>query len=230
MDDMSTAMGNTGTSWNPLMSDFAFPWFMDGLDMAFDIPDFQHDTLPLLAPSVSVPKTMQTQESSEVSSQSYLRPEIICSPHTKACKPFPEPQESSLQMAGAEMYGHIHHIPQQASEALDVFYRSQCHGNQPGIPPRILHAFVELYLEYFDPQFPFLHPSSVEDPDLRWILLLATAAVGSHYSEIKEADAYNAILCDLLARAVEVTVSQRMYSIRLALTDIMIGIREVDEA
>ncbi|KAH7191816.1 uncharacterized protein B0J16DRAFT_368139 [Fusarium flagelliforme] len=192
------------------MSNFAFPWFMDGPNMTFDVPDLQHDILPILDPSASVPNTMQPQPAFVNSRQEYLRPEEICSGYIKPCKSFPQPPESSVQMAGAEIYGHIQHIAQEASEALDVFYRSQCHGNQPGIPPRIIHAFVELYFEYFDPQFPFLHPSSVEEPNLHWILLLATAAVGSNYSEINEADSYNAILCDLLARAVEVTILEKL--------------------
>ena len=230
INNMGDGMENLGTSWNPHMSNFAFPWSMDGLDMTFDVPDFQHDTLPLLTPSASVPNTMPSQSRSESSSQCYLRPITICSPYTKTCKSFPEPQDSSLQMAGAEIYGHIQAIPQQASEGLEVFYRSQCHGYPSFLPPSILHAFVELYFEYFDPQFPFLHPSSVEDSEMSWVLLLAIAAVGSHYSEVKEADEYNVVLCDLLARAVEVTVSSRMHPIRLALTDVMIGIGEVDEA
>jgi hypothetical protein len=200
-------MDTFGMSWNPLMSNVVFPWFLDGLDMTFDLPDFQHDTLPLLTPSVSVSNNMEAQQGPESPTQSFLRPITICSPYTKTCKSFPEPQDSSLQMAGAEIYGHTQHISQEAFEGLEAFYRSQCQGNPPGIPLRILHAFVELYFEYFDPQFPFLHPSSVENSEIPWTLLLAIAAVGSHYSEIKGADQYNAVLCDLLARAVEVTVS-----------------------
>jgi hypothetical protein len=55
---------------------------------------------------------------------------------------------------------------------------------------RLLHCFVELYFEYFDPQFPFLHPSRLEAEDVPWILLVATAAVGSHYSEVQCAEEY----------------------------------------
>ncbi|RFN45483.1 hypothetical protein FIE12Z_10245 [Fusarium flagelliforme] len=213
---MNNVMGDIGTSWNPPISNFAFPWFMDGLDMTFDVPDLQHDTLPLLTPSLSVPTTSLAQPRPDNSSQSYLRPITICSPYTKTCKPFPEPADASLQMAGAEIYGHIQSIPKQTSEGLENFYRSQCHGNAPGMPSRILDAFVELYFEYFDPQFPFLHPSSVENSEIPWILLLAIAAVGSHYSEIKEADQYNAVLCELLARAVEVTVLEKLMKPDLA--------------
>jgi len=112
-------------------------------------------------------------------------------------------------MAGAEVFGHIHELPRQAVEGLNNFYNTQ-RGDSTlvVIPEDILHAFVELYFEYFDSQFPFLHPSRLEDPDLPWVLLLAVAAVGSHYSEIQGADEYNSALSDLLARAVELTVSR----------------------
>jgi hypothetical protein len=111
-------------------------------------------------------------------------------------------------MAGTEIYGHVQGIPEQASESLHRFYMSQhVEPTSVAITQRILHAFVELYFEYFNPQFPFLHPSRLEDPELPWILLLATAAVGSQYSEIQGAEQYSMALCDLLARAVESTVS-----------------------
>ncbi|KAF4499299.1 hypothetical protein FAGAP_4504 [Fusarium agapanthi] len=145
--------------------------------------------------------THQTLEAS-----AYLSPEIICSAYTQPCHPFPEPEANGLQMAGAEVFGHIHEIPRHAVDGLNNFYKTQRQESTETVIPRdILHAFVELYFEYFDTQFPFLHPSRLEDLDLPWILLLAVAAVGSHYSEIQGAEDYNTALCDLLARAVELT-------------------------
>uniref|UniRef100_A0A0D2YHI4 Xylanolytic transcriptional activator regulatory domain-containing protein n=1 Tax=Fusarium oxysporum (strain Fo5176) TaxID=660025 RepID=A0A0D2YHI4_FUSOF len=109
-------------------------------------------------------------------------------------------------MAGAEVFGYIHELPRQAIEDLNKFYKTQRRDSTLlVIPEDVLHAFVELYFEYFDSQFPFLHPSRLEDLDLPWVLLLAVAAVGSHYSEIQGADEYNPALSDLLARAVELT-------------------------
>ncbi|KAF4414728.1 hypothetical protein FACUT_14015 [Fusarium acutatum] len=120
------------------------------------------------------------------------------------CHPFPEPEAIGMQMAGAEIFGHIHKIPRHAVDALNKFYKTQRRDSTPtAIPQDILQAFVELYFEYFDSQFPFLHPSRLEDPGLPSILLLAVAAVGSHYSEIQGAEDYNTALCDLLARAIE---------------------------
>lgn len=112
-------------------------------------------------------------------------------------------------MAGAEIFGHMHDIPQRAIQGLDNFYRTQRQDKTAStIPGSILHAFVELYFEFFDPQFPFLHLSRMQDMDLPWVLLLAVAAVGSHCSEIQDADEYTLALTDLLSRAVESLVSQ----------------------
>ncbi|KAF9773240.1 hypothetical protein IL306_008985 [Fusarium sp. DS 682] len=120
-------------------------------------------------------------------------------------------------MAGAEVFGHIHNIPRKAVEGLNNFYMTQLGDLTPIVIPRdLLHAFVELYFEYFDSQFPFLHPSRLEDPDLPWILLLATAAVGSHYSEIQGAEKYNLTLCDLLSRAVGPAVSDHILNVDVA--------------
>ncbi|KAF5533063.1 hypothetical protein FPHYL_13667 [Fusarium phyllophilum] len=81
-------------------------------------------------------------------------------------------------------------------------------GNSVSIP-----SDTKLYFEYFDSQFPFLHPSRLKDPDLTWILLLAVAAVGSHYSEIQGAEDYNTVLHDLLARAVELPVHDNILNV-----------------
>jgi hypothetical protein len=111
-------------------------------------------------------------------------------------------------MAGAEIFGHIYDIPTKAIQGLNDFYKTQRQDTEPsGIPGSILHAFVELYYEYFDAQFPFLHQSRMQSLDLPWILLLAVAAVGSHYSEIQDADEYTLALTDLLSRALESLVS-----------------------
>lgn len=148
------------------------------------------------------------QDSSQTERHRLLNPENICTAFKRQSLAFPEIDSASLQAAGAEVYGHVQAISQQAVHELHSFYQTQQQDlNSPRIPERVLHAFVELYYEHFDSQFPFLHPSRLEAQDLRWILLLAAAAVGSHYSEIQGAREYNLALCDLLARAVESVVS-----------------------
>ncbi|KAL5619943.1 hypothetical protein FOBRF1_003189 [Fusarium oxysporum] len=196
-------------SWNPVMAYFPFPWFMDELEMPLELPDMAHpeDTAHHAA-------SVQQTATGSASTKTYLSPEHICSSYTLPCRSFPEPQAMSLQMAKAEVFGHIHELPRQAVEGLNNFYKTQqSDSTLLVIPEDILHTFVELYFEYFDSQFPFLHPSRLEDPDLPWVMLLAVAAVGSHYSEIQGAGEYNSALSDLLARAVELTVHDDIWNV-----------------
>ncbi|KAF5696740.1 hypothetical protein FGLOB1_13288 [Fusarium globosum] len=195
-DSLGTMTGNPWMPWNSSMPNFSFPWFMSGLEMPLERPDMapRHEDV-----AHNAALTQQVVEG-----PAYLSPENICSTYTQPCHPFPETEAIGLQMAGAEVFGHIHKLPGQALEGLNNFYKTQRRDTIVAVIPQdILHAFVELYFEYFDSQFPFLHPSRMEESSLPWILLLAVAAVGSHYSEIQGAEEYNTTLCDLLARAVE---------------------------
>ncbi|KAH7232980.1 hypothetical protein BKA59DRAFT_517415 [Fusarium tricinctum] len=207
-------------SWmllDPSMGNFSFPWFMGGLEVPFDLPEFpesHHEAQTQADNTVPTTSGFQTSTAAPAPPQAYLSPSNICSSYTQPCRPFPELQDASTLMAGAEIFGHIHDIPQKAIQGLNDFYKTQLKDPTPSsIPGSILHAFVELYFEYFDPQFPFLHPSRLQDPDLPWILLLAVAAVGSHYSEIQDADEYTLALTDLLSRVLESLVSDQITNI-----------------
>ncbi|KAF5548892.1 hypothetical protein FMEXI_4563 [Fusarium mexicanum] len=201
---LGTMTGDPWMPWSSSMAHSSFPWFMNELDMPLlDMPHPHEDVAH---------HAVSTQQMVEASA--YLSPENICSSYTQPCHPFPKPDANGLQMAGAEVFGHIHEIPRHAVDGLNNFYKTQRQESTPTVIPRdILHAFVELYFEYFDSQFPFLHPSRLEDLDLPWILLLAITAVGSHYSEIQGAEDYNTALCDLLARAVELTVHDKIMNV-----------------
>ncbi|XP_014553252.1 hypothetical protein COCVIDRAFT_108226 [Bipolaris victoriae FI3] len=100
-------------------------------------------------------------------------------------------------------------LPNSGIRGLQDFYESQRRSSRaPFVHDRIFHAFIDLYFEHFDPQFPFLHPHRLNVDEVPWILLLAVAAVGSHYSEMTDAQRYNLTLVDLLCRAVESKVSK----------------------
>ncbi|TLD11697.1 hypothetical protein PspLS_11816 [Pyricularia sp. CBS 133598] len=120
------------------------------------------------------------------------------------CRLFPQTQDIHMQTAEAETFGHVRDVPIRAYEDLRKFYAAQCQDSTSSfIPVRLIQAFIDLYFEYFDPHFPFLHVSRLEAEDLPWILLLATAAIGSYYSELDDIRDYTSILCDLLTRAVD---------------------------
>jgi hypothetical protein len=227
VSSLGTMTSGPWTPWDPLMLSSSLPWFMDGLEIPMDFPDLPDPVDPPQTVGQSATSTISCQETGPAPTeaqllatgdsacpQSYLSPEKICSSYTRPCLPLPKAQDVCLQMARAEIFGHIYNIPRQAVEGLNDFYRTQQRDTIiSAIPQNILHAFIELYFEYFNSQFPFLHPSRLEDPDLPWILLLATAAVGSHYSEIQGAEGYHLALCDLLARAVEQAVSHATASL-----------------
>ncbi|CEI67751.1 unnamed protein product [Fusarium venenatum] len=220
--------GVSWTPWNPLTVSSSFPWFMDGLDNSLGFPDLPDLMDPIVVANASLPIPLTSTKSApavpvaatigdHTYPQMYLNPEHICSGYTRPCLSLPKLQDISIQMARTEVFGHVHTISYQAVENLNNFYKTQSREEvTEAVPEDILHAFVELYFEFFDSQFPFLHPSRLEDPDLPWVLLLATAAVGSHYSEIQGAEEYNFALSDLLARAVEQEVSNHIIKADIA--------------
>jgi hypothetical protein len=127
---------------------------------------------------------------------------------TRSCPSFPMLEENTLQIVGAEIFGHVSAIPTKAYTDARSFYISE-RGHDDMLFPhsRMLHAFVELYFEYFDPYLPFLHPVRVERGDICGVLLIAVAAIGSQYSEVKDAPTYTTVLHYLLRKAVKVHVS-----------------------
>ncbi|SPQ22636.1 b6b2e5fa-6476-445c-adbd-fbbda463b2a1 [Thermothielavioides terrestris] len=131
--------------------------------------------------------------------------------HKRApCPEFPAASPDQLYVAEAELFGHIYRVPGRAIEDIRAFYyrERECDSCR-FISTELLHAFVELYLEYFDPKFPFLHPSRLRDDNLPWILLTAVAAVGSQYSEVRDACEYGLVLRELLDRAIKIHIPPR---------------------
>lgn len=206
------------TAVNPIISASQFYWPLDDFEFDFNSnPHFDflarsqflgqplYRSIPADGTSAASSTGERTVSgSAEVFTPRYLQPENICGGNSRPCNVFPALQPEDAQHAEAEVYGHISSIPDSAAEGLYRFYLTQqTDDSLPNIPKCVLHAFVELYFEHFDTDFPFLHPSRLEAQDLSWILLLATAAVGSHYSEGRCASTYNTILNDLLARAVK---------------------------
>jgi hypothetical protein len=124
------------------------------------------------------------------------------------CPSFPIFEKDASQSAGAEVFGHVSRIPAKAYTDVRTFYISERGYDDMSFPQsRLLHVFVELYFEYFDPYMPFLHPVRVERDDLSWILLIAVAAIGSQYSEVRDAPAFTTVFHHLLQKAIQAHVS-----------------------
>lgn len=191
-----------GMAPDDLTTDFTFPftlpWPMEGLDYSTE--------------DINVATMLTNAALPHTEGQRLLDADNICSAYSRVCPPFPDLQADSLETIGAEIHGHISQLSAHSTNDLHSFYITQQRDatSSAPIPLRALHAFVELYFEHFDMQFPFVHPSRLDNQDVSWVLLLAIAAVGSHYSTLKQAPEYTAVLTDLLERAVESLVSVHM--------------------
>lgn len=162
----------------------------------FQNPHFQGQAAP--GPSAVVPdRASGPDTSTQALNSSRLRVEV-------PCRRFPQTRDTHMLTAEAETFGHVRDVPLRAYEDLQSFYVAQSQDSPSSfVPMRLIQAFVDLYFEHFDPQFPFIHVSRLEAQELPWMLLLATAAIGSYYSELDDIREYTSILCDLLGRAVE---------------------------
>ena len=139
-------------------------------------------------------------------------------PLADVCPSFPVLLQDELQSASADLFGYVREVPREAYFALRAFYVSVREYDDMSFPDRsMIHSFVELYFEYFDPHLSFLHPTRMEAGDLSWSLLAAVAAIGVQYSEVKHASSFTAVLKYLLRRAVQNNVSLRnSYDLKMA--------------
>lgn len=121
---------------------------------------------------------------------------------------FRKPQPTDESIILAEDFCHVKGINQSEYNLILDFYCQQESGpGQLNFPKLVtMNAFVQLYFEYFDSQFPFIHPSMLCHGDRSWILMLALATVGCQYSEIVSPHFYFSPLQELLKRALKANV------------------------
>jgi len=135
-------------------------------------------------------------------------------PLADVCPSFPVLPQDELQSASADLFGYVREVPREAYFALRAFYVSARGYDDMSFPNRsMIHSFVALYFEYFDPHLSFVHQTRMEAGDLSWLLLAAVAAIGVQYSEVKHASSFTAVLKYLLRRAVQNNVSLRIRTI-----------------
>lgn len=70
-----------------------------------------------------------------------------------------------------------------------------------------LVLFVCLYNEHFQPILPFIHPVTFSLSNSHWLLILAMAAIGSHYANIENAEVLVVTMHEFLRRAINMVVS-----------------------
>src|SRR5262249_37630631 len=115
---------------------------------------------------------------------------------------FPEVSSEDLRVSGAEIFGHVPTFPEESYNAIQAFYLAEQQGDGTPLTRQLFHTFLELYLEHFNPQFPFLHTSKLEKNELPWVLMLAITAIGSQYSEMTCSSRITLVLRYLLSRAI----------------------------
>ncbi|KAL1956773.1 hypothetical protein VTO42DRAFT_6827 [Malbranchea cinnamomea] len=72
-----------------------------------------------------------------------------------------------------------------------------------------LSMFVQLYFKHFHPVYPLIHVQTQGLHSTHWLLILAMAAIGSHYSESCAAEAYTLALHEFLRRAIAIQVERQ---------------------
>lgn len=119
---------------------------------------------------------------------------------------FPAPEGFTK---GASL-GNVHFLDQKTYDHLYDYFREYCTVDtpfypafeSPSFPPwDMLEWFIGLYLEIFQPLIPMLHLPTLDLSSGHWILALAIAAVGSHFSEMEQAEQYTMALHEYLRRA-----------------------------
>lgn len=69
-----------------------------------------------------------------------------------------------------------------------------------------LSRCIQLYRDNFEALLPFIHPATFDTCTSHWLLILAMAAVGSHYLEIEQSEGFSIAIHEFLRRAIETLV------------------------
>lgn len=72
---------------------------------------------------------------------------------------------------------------------------------------QVLSLCILLYRDNFESILPFTHPATFNISSSHWLLMLAMAAVGSHYLEIEHSEGFSIAIHEFLRRAIEAVVT-----------------------
>ncbi|KAK0109975.1 hypothetical protein ONS95_002642 [Cadophora gregata] len=116
---------------------------------------------------------------------------------------FPPPSPEDYDVIQKEDSGHVHSISPPAYHKLRSFLNDNIDPRSSHIPSiEFFHSFVQLYFEYFDTLFPFIHPSVMGEDGLSWLLLLAVSSIGCQYSGVKHGTDISNVLHEMLKLAI----------------------------
>ncbi|KAM0490571.1 hypothetical protein ACHAP8_011409 [Fusarium lateritium] len=120
---------------------------------------------------------------------------------------FPDLSHLVAEDVDGENLAHVEEVPDDVGRkvhqaAIDM----QNSSNYPrfrhlAIPPTpVLNAWVQLYFEYFHPVLPILHKSTFSSSKRHWLLVFTVAAIGAHFSSIKEAQVCSRAMHEVIRR------------------------------
>ncbi|KAH7134867.1 fungal-specific transcription factor domain-containing protein [Dendryphion nanum] len=120
----------------------------------------------------------------------------------------PDLDSLSIGQADMEDYAHVDALPSDKLDAVALLIedvQTKPHYplfNNPKLPPQsVINAWIQSYFEYFHPIFPVLHKATFSSPDTPALLVLAVAAIGAQFSNLKNALECASSLQELVRRA-----------------------------
>jgi hypothetical protein len=72
---------------------------------------------------------------------------------------------------------------------------------------QVVSRCILLYRDNFESILPFIHPATFDISSSHWLLILAMAAVGSHYLDIEHSEVFSIAMHEFLRRAIETMVT-----------------------
>jgi hypothetical protein len=120
---------------------------------------------------------------------------------------FPELLLSDRELLARDNFCILQNVSLEAYTHSRQFFNASQHTATSAFPSiEVFLSFAELYFEFFNHDFSFVHPQQIEQDGASWILLVAVASVGAQYSSLSNAEMYVKCLQSLLAEAVEKNV------------------------
>lgn len=190
-------------------------WMHDGADLEIRdmLPDdlvsqglaLGDQTIISLAGSSTVFDPLEANSRLLADGQTFLDSDAMPAATQAATGPSLKAPEQVLQ---CENFCHFDSISESAYTKVQQFFALHQTAAFPECPSiDMMHAFAELYFEYFDHQFPCIHKQQLQGGAASWILLMAVASIGSQYSGIENALIHTTCLQLLLEKAIHQYVS-----------------------
>lgn len=225
------------TDWLNSSSDQSFPTLFLQNDLTFDtindiwfdqasyrIPQQQQQQQPVASLPTPASSLIDQSAVAELYSRSHSpaidkdavepREYVPVSIEFDAQLTFPDLSHLVAEDVDGENLAHVEEIPDDVGRKISqAAIEMQNSSNFPrfrhlAIPPTpVLNAWVQLYFEYFHPVLPILHKSTFSSSKRHWLLVFTVAAIGAHFSSIKEAQACSRAMHELIRRQTSTMVS-----------------------